>query len=49
MIRHVQDLPAVGALDELVIFVGEGGPDRLYEALGFETVGHFWSARRGEV
>ena len=44
MVRHVQRLPAVRAKDALVIFVGEDGPDALYERLGFETAGWFWSA-----
>lgn len=44
MVRHVRGLPEVRAQDALVIFVGEGGPDALYERLGFETAGWFWSA-----
>jgi predicted GNAT family acetyltransferase len=44
LIRHVVHALSVRQRKEVVIFVGEGGPDELYERLGFRTLGHFWSA-----
>ncbi|MEK7764700.1 MAG: GNAT family N-acetyltransferase, partial [bacterium] len=46
LIRHVADHPAVQAADHLCIHVGDDGPVRLYEDLGFRTVGRMWDAMR---
>ena len=46
MIQHVQNHPAVRAQDALTIHVGEDGPVRLYEALGFVKRSPFWEALR---
>lgn len=44
LIRHVADHPAVRAADHLCIHVNDDGPVRLYEDLGFRTVGRMWEA-----
>jgi ribosomal protein S18 acetylase RimI-like enzyme len=46
LIQHVQSHPRVRDQDALVIFVGDGGPAKLYEALGFRTEGVYYSARK---
>lgn len=44
LLRYVQKLPTVQDHEELAIFVAEEWPDTLYESMGFDTVGWFWSA-----
>lgn len=46
LIRHVQDHPIVRRADHLCIHVNDDGPVRLYEDLGFRTVGRMWEAVR---
>ena len=46
MLQYVQNHPVVRAQDALTIHVGEGGPVRLYEALGFVKHSPFWEALR---
>ncbi len=46
MLQHVQNHPVVRAQDALTIHVGEEGPVRLYEALGFVKHSPFWEALR---
>ena len=46
MLQYVQNHPAVRAQDALTLHVGEEGPVRLYEALGFVKHSPFWEALR---
>lgn len=46
LMRHVQDHPEVRRQDALVLHVGDDGPVRLYEDLGFRTVGRAYDAMR---
>ena len=46
LVRHVQDHPTVREQDALVIMVNDDGPVRLYEDLGFRSVGRIWDAVR---